>query len=114
MARASRGSDLRPLGEAIMEAVSDDLADTRLPVGVGLGVGGQLAQEAESPTGRRAPRTPARAGVLAFTPPWAGEGVQDPQEEVVQASAVTEPRAAGAEQDEEEIEIPGREEVDLS
>ena len=42
MARASRGSDLRPLGEEIMEAVGDDLADSRLPVGVGLGVGVRL------------------------------------------------------------------------
>ena len=109
------GSDLRPLGEEIMEAVQDDLAGNALPLGVGLGVGGQLAQQAESPTGRRGfsglPRTPVRAGVLAFTPPRAGGGVQETQEEVMQASAVTGPRAAEAEQNEEENGNPGHQEV---
>ena len=84
MARASLGSGSRPLGEEIMEAVGDDLEQNSLPVGLGLGVGGQLAQQAESPAGRRGfsglPRTPQRAGILAFTPPQVGEGVQDLQE----------------------------------
>ena len=116
MARASLGSGSRPLGEEIMEAVGDDLEQSRLPVGLGLGVGGQLAQQAESPAGRRGfsglPRTPQRAGagVLAFTPPQAGEGVHDPQEEEVHAPAVTEPRAAGVEQNGEEVEELGRRE----
>ena len=114
MARASLGSGSWPLGEEIMEAVGDDLEQSRLPVGLGVGVGGQLAQQAESPAGRRGfsglPRTPQRASILAFTPPQAGEGVQDLHAETMQAPAVTEPRAAGAEQEEEEVEEPGRRE----
>ena len=59
-----------------MEAVGDDLADTKSPLGVGLGVGGQPAQQTASPAGQRTPRTPKRAGVFAFTPPFSGDEVQ--------------------------------------
>ena len=44
MARASLGSGSRPLGEEIMEAVGDDLEQSRLPVGLGLGLGSSLEQ----------------------------------------------------------------------
>ena len=50
-----------------MQAVSDDIADHALPVGLG-GVGSSLAQSVQSPKGRTVSRTPVRGGARQDAP----------------------------------------------
>ena len=58
MARSGSRHAGRPsLEEEVMQAVSDDIADHALPVGLG-GVGSSLAQSVQGPKGRSVARTP--------------------------------------------------------
>ena len=64
MASSRRGAAPQSLEVELMEAIGQDLADVQVPVGLG----GSLAQTAQSPTGRRAPRTSARGSARERVP----------------------------------------------
>ena len=64
MASFHRGVAPQSLEVELMEAIGQDLADAQAPVGVG----GSLAQTAQSPTGRRTPRTSVRGSAREGVP----------------------------------------------
>ena len=64
---AGTGANQPSLEEELMNAVGQDLADAEAPVRP-VGVGSQLAQEGQSPTGRRTTRTPLRRGAREDVP----------------------------------------------
>ena len=104
-----------------MDVVGNDLADVVVPVG--LGVGSSQAQTARLVQGT--PRTPTRSrGQRVATPQTPinlnemdleedGGGAQDQEEEEMQAPAVTDLRAAGGEQEQEEIDVLQQAEVEF-
>ena len=92
-----------------MDTVGNDLADVVVPVGVGVGLGSSQARLVQG-----TPRTPTRSrGQRVATPQSPinlnemdleedGGGAQEQEEEMMQTSAVTGPRAADGEQEQEE------------